>query len=264
MKMADMSTSPEHPGRSVAGTARPTARPLVLRYVRTLTEISADEAEFLLQSTMDAASAPAGTELVCAGAVLNQPRMILSGWIGLAVFLPDGRRQLLDFALPGDIIGLNSRPDARAKASHVCLTAVETARTTAFLTALEQPLRYPGLARACRSADDQFEGRLFNQIVRIGCQNALEKLSSLLAEFFARLARVGLVERDSFMLPISQVVIGDALGLSTVHVNRTFQQLRRERIVQWEGHRVTVLDIAALRKLAGQLNLPGTGSDTAV
>jgi len=67
------------------------------------------------------------------------------------------------------------------------------------------------------------------------------------------LHRAGLAEQETFELPISQVIIADALGLSTVHINRTFQQLKRDRIVQSEGHRLAITNFPALCRLAGRI-----------
>ena len=224
-----------------------------------MAEISEREADFVLQDAGDAAIAATGTELLRAGAELNQPRVILSGWAGLSVFLPDGRRQFLDFSLPGDLVGFSPHRNARAKASVVCLTQVESVKVPLLASCLEVPQDFPGLVLLLQKAQDHFEDRLLNQIVRNGCQSAREKVCSLLLEAYARLVQAGLADNGSFELPISQVVIADALGLSTVHVNRTFQQLKREHIIQAEGHRLSIVNFPTLRKFAGQLRLPKQG-----
>ena len=223
--------------------------------------ISDSEADLILQGAGEVTIAATGTELLRLGALLNQPRVILSGWAGLSVVLADGRRQLLDFALPGDLIGFSLHANTHAKAAAVCLTPVETMKVPVLANCLDAPERCPGLLAVLHTAQDNFENRLLNQIVRNGCQSAHEKLSSLLLELYARLSRAGLAEQLSFELPISQIVIADALGLSTVHVNRTFQYLKREGIIRSEGHRLTILNLPALRRYAGQLRLPATLSD---
>jgi CRP-like cAMP-binding protein len=237
-----------------ASAAKSERRVAAIRHLMALAEIAENESQSLLQSAGDVMLAPAGTELLRAGAELNQPRVILSGWAGLSVFLPDGRRQFLDFALPGDLLGFSLRPAARAKAGIVCLTQVETVKVPALVNCIEAPERLPGLLHVLQIAQDQFEDRLLNQIVRNGCQTALEKLCSLLLELYLRLNKTGLAEHGSFELPISQVVIADALGLSTVHVNRTFQQLKRDGIVQSEGHLLSIVNFPVLRRLAGRIS----------
>jgi len=238
----------------VVGATRPQGRPsrlrlLALKHFKTFAEISDAESEFLLQGA-EASYAAAGAELLRHGAELTQPRLILSGWAGLYVILADGRRQFLDFALPGDLVGFGLHANAYAKASVVCLTAMETIRLPALANCLETPERFPGLFRVLHQAQDQSEKRLLNQIVRNGSQNALEKLASLLLELHARLAHAGLAQHYSFELPISQIVIADALGLSPVHVNRKFRHLKRDGILDSEGRWLTIVNYPALRKFA--------------
>ncbi len=234
---------------------------IALRHIKAIAEISDGEAGLILQSASEATTAAAGAELLRLGVPLSQPRVVLSGWAGLSVVLPDGRRQFLDFALPGDLIGFSLHANAHAKAAIICLTPVETVKIPALAGCLETPERFPGLLEVLHTAQDRFEDRLLNQIVRNGCQTAHEKLCSLLLELHARLAHAGLADRLSFELPISQIVIADALGLSTVHVNRTFQHLKREGIIQSEAHRLSILNLPALRRFAGKLRLPRTSGD---
>ncbi len=257
MKAFDVAGNAAHQGRA---TARSERRLAVLRSIRSVAAISESEAELLLQGAGEATVAGAGTELLRLGVPLNQPRIVLSGWAGLSVVLSDGRRQFLDFALPGDLVGFSLHAHSHAKAAVVCLTPVETVKVPALANCLEAPERYPGLLSVLHAAHDHFENRLLNQIVRNGCQTAHEKLCSLLLELYARLAHAGFADQLSFDLPISQIVIADALGLSTVHVNRTFQHLKREGIIQSEAHRLTILNLPAMRKFAGQLRLPKSSS----
>ena len=102
---------------------------------------------------------------------------------------------------------------------------------------------------------------MLNQIVRNGCQTAQEKMCSLLLELYTRLALAGLAQQHSFELPISQIAIADAVGLSTVHVNRTLQHLKHERIIQVENHHVTILNFPVLRRTAGQVRLPRSSEE---
>jgi CRP-like cAMP-binding protein len=255
MKAFDVAGNGINHGRASVRSER---RLAALRYIRAVGAISDSEADLVLQCTSEATVAAAGTELLRSGAQLNQPRVMLSGWAGLSVVLADGRRQLLDFVLPGDLVGFSLHPNAHAKTAVVCLTPVESMKISVLEGCLETPERCSGLLAVLHTAQDHFENRLLNQIVRNGCQSAHEKLCSLLFELYTRLARAGLVENLSFELPISQIVIADAVGLSTVHVNRTFQLLKREGIIQTEAHRLTILNLPALRRFAGQLCLPRT------
>jgi CRP-like cAMP-binding protein len=258
MRAFDVAGNGANHGRASARSERKLA---ALRYIRAVGDISDSEADLVLQGASEATIAAPGTELLRPGAPLNQPRVILSGWAGLSVVLADGRRQLLDFALPGDLVGFSLHDNTHSKAAVVCLTPVETMKVPALASCLEAPERLGGLLAVLHTAQDHFESRLLNQIVRNGCQSAHEKLCSLLLEFYARLTRAGLADQLSFELPISQIVIADALGLSTVHVNRTFQHLKREGIIQSEAHRLTILNLPALRRFAGRPYLPNMSGE---
>jgi CRP-like cAMP-binding protein len=258
MKAFDVAGNGANHGRA---TARSERRLTALRYIRAVGPINDSEADLVLQCAGEATVAAAGTELLRSGVQLNQPRVMLSGWAGLSVVLADGRRQLLDFVLPGDLIGFSLHANSQAKAAVVCLTPVESMKISVLAGCLETPERCSGLLTILHTAQDHFESRLLNQIVRNGCQSAHEKLCSLLLELYTRLARAGLAENLSFELPISQIVIADAVGLSTVHVNRTFQLLKREGIIQTEAHRLTILNLPVLRRFAGQLCLPKTSME---
>jgi CRP-like cAMP-binding protein len=80
--------------------------------------------------------------------------------------------------------------------------------------------------------------------------HGLERMANLLLELRRLLARVGLVSGQSFPRPLRQESLGDALGMSTVHVNRTMQQLRLKKLIQCSGREVTVLDPVRLTALA--------------
>jgi CRP-like cAMP-binding protein len=216
-----------------------------------LAELTIAETNFLQSITGPSAAHPTGSELVSAGSHLDKPRLLLSGWALSAVTFPDGRRQIIGFYLPGDLIGYCSRTDARSHGSIISLTNVTTASAHDLFTTLRDlPSRYPGLGQACRSLEQQHEARLVAQIVRLGRQHARERMASLLLELYRRLDRVGLAPNKTFELPPTQEVLGDVLGLSTVHVNRTLQQLRQEGIIRASRGQVEVLDMDRLSNAA--------------
>jgi CRP-like cAMP-binding protein len=82
---------------------------------------------------------------------------------------------------------------------------------------------------------------VLNQLVRVGRQAAYERLSHLLLELLFRLRAVSQVHGNSFVLPLTQETLSDALGLSVVHTNRTLQQLRRDRQIEMKNSSVTIL-----------------------
>jgi len=184
----------------------------------------------------------AGHELVVAGAELSAPLFLVSGWAAQVVYLRDGRRQIIDFNLPGDLVGYCARSGARAGAATVALTRVHVVSAIS--------LGDVGLAQCLREIENDYERRLLRQIVRNGRQSAIERVASLLFEFYVRMDASGQVNANRFAFPITQEMLADGLGLSVVHVNRTMQQLRRANLVATEGLMLEIRNADALASLA--------------
>ncbi|NIJ47843.1 Crp/Fnr family transcriptional regulator [Rhizomicrobium electricum] len=190
--------------------------------------------------------------LLSEGDMLDRPRLIRSGWACRVRFLSDGRRQILNYYLPGDILGLSLDPDPVALAGYASLTRLMTMEVGTLRTlALDRPDEYPELAAACRRMKVHEEFYLLAQITRIGRQKAYERVAHLLLEFYSRLSRTGLAEGASFQLPLTQEALADGLGLSAVHVNRTFKLLKRKNYVRVERGTVTLLEREALAEMCG-------------
>lgn len=203
-----------------------------------------------------------GGELLAEGTRLNRAQILLEGWAVRQRVLSDGRRQIFSFLLPGDIFGICARPGGEALYATVALTSVVTAPLTMLDEALQRsPSSTSG--RIVREMLSLEESLLVNQVVRLGRQSAHERLINLLLEFHDRLAAVGLIENGSFMLPFTQEVLSDALGLSTVHTNRTLQQLRREQLIETHLNQMRLLDRMRLTEVADYRMAPCLGSPVA-
>lgn len=87
-------------------------------------------------------------------------------------------------------------------------------------------------------------------IVSLGQRSAYERVAHLFCEVFIRLQTVGLVEGDSCEFPVTQTELGDATGLSTVHVNRTLQDLRAAGLIVLKGRTLHIPDLPALKRAA--------------
>ena len=88
------------------------------------------------------------------------------------------------------------------------------------------------------------------RVVSLGRRAAIERMAHLLCELHARLRMVGLADEKSFPLPLTQADLGEALGLSSVHVNRTLQELRGAGLIALRDRRLTILDDRGLRAVA--------------
>lgn len=206
--------------------------------MRSLSAVSDAELELLRSLGERRERYVAGEELASEGDAAVRPQFILSGWACRQRVLADGRRQIFSFLLPGDGVGLDRRP-AVQPAAIVALTALETADAGPMLNAV-QAGRAPGLARALAAIEPLEHMLLLDHMVRLGRQTAYERVAHFLLELQRRLEVAGLGDNQRFPLPLTQEIMADALGLSVVHVNRTLQQLRRERLLELRSG-VTIL-----------------------
>lgn len=204
----------------------------------------------------------ANVKLITEGEPLELPRLIRSGWACRVRLLKDGRRQILNYYLPGDIMGFSTEPEPTALASYASLTRLMTMDIGNLRSlVLERPADFPDLTAACRKMKVNEEFYLLSQITRIGRQKAYERVAHLLLEFYNRLKRTGLVDGNTFQLPLTQEALADGLGLSAVHVNRTFKLLKRKNYVRIERSSVTLLEPDLLADLAGYREPGETGMD---
>lgn len=221
----------------------------VLRRYASLAELSSADVA-LLRSLPDSQSIiGAGQELDREGVSTRGPRLIVSGWACRFRMLADGRRMIFTFLLPGDAIG--SRRDAPALAGVAALTPcrVLDARPLWRAVASHDPA-HANLAHAQHILDLLDDCYLLDNIVRLGRQTAIERMCHLLLELRWRLQAVGLVQGREFALPITQEAIGDAVGLSIVHVNRTLQDLRRRGYIELRRGRIALIEAERMADIA--------------
>lgn len=221
----------------------------MVRRLRSLATVS-DGEEALVRSLADRRERYApGEELIGEGRAQRLPRFLVAGWAARQRVLPDGRRQIFSLILPGDSLGVASRNAPPAPWAIVALTALETVDAE---PALEAALdgRAPGVARAISAAALDEERLLLDHMVRLGQQTAYERVAHFLLELQRRLQIAGLGDSQRFPLPLTQEILADALGLSIVHVNRTLQQLRRERLIELRSGVAILLQPQALSDIA--------------
>jgi len=163
--------------------------------------------------------------------------------------LHDGRRQIVNIVLPGDIVGALGYFTESSLYSTKALTEVVVATVPfARLNALNET--HPRLVTkifwwfSCESTI------YAEHLVDLGRRSALERVAHFLLELLTRLQSVGLADDRSFKIPLTQELLADALGLSIPHVNRVLRRLREDNLVVVEDQRVTVKDIESLSELA--------------
>nr|WP_246408549.1 Crp/Fnr family transcriptional regulator [Parvularcula dongshanensis] len=190
----------------------------------------------------------AGEVVVERGAPARGAFVVVDGWASRSISLSDGRRQIVNFMLPGDLFDLQVFTGRPADHTVTALTPL----TTAQLDKTEMLNLFRGaspLALAFWWAAVQEEAILREQIVRNGRRSARERVAHLLLELYERLRVTGRASDDAFVLPIGQSSLADALGLSYVHVSRVLSQLERSGLIERQRMQVRLVDRPALQAL---------------
>lgn len=236
--------------RPVAGAASPP--PAMTRLSRLAALAEADLAA-LRAAEADGKVVRARREILAEGQEITETRLLLAGWAARVRLLPDGRRQFLNFLLPGDLVGCcgHSRPLAVATVTALTDVTLATAPPGAGSAALREAY---AVSRAME------EAHLLAQVVRLGRLNAQDRIGDLLLELDERLRLAGLAGPDGFELPITQETLADALGLTSVHINRMLQLMRRDGGVVWRQGRVRLPDPAGLALRIGRAPVRVTAS----
>jgi CRP-like cAMP-binding protein len=217
-----------------------------------LTPLSDHEVEVLSDLASAARYHPPYRDLYAAGAPAPPPRMIVAGWACQYRLFPDGHRQIISVRLPGDLTGPLTRLRLPTSCAVAALTQLETVNAQPLAeAAFAANPAHPGLARAAHIMSHLDNTLLHDQIARLGRQTACSRFVHLMLELRERLGRVGLAKDDSFAMPLTQDVLADVLGFSVVHVNRTIQQMRRDRLLDVRGGIVTLMQPERLQALAG-------------
>ena len=220
-----------------------------LRKLEVRDVVSAEEKQALIACAADVVSFAAGDDLVREADRPGVSMLVLAGFTTRYRDAPDGTRQITAIHVPGDFVDLHSLLLKEMDHSVGALSACHVVRFPhARLARLTETLplhcrllrrmplfdasrRRAGLARAARTAPEQ--------------------IAHLICELYVRLGVTGLIAPDqSFTLPLTQTELGEALGLSAVHVNRSLQQLRTEALFTWQNQTVRILDWAGLQRRA--------------
>jgi CRP-like cAMP-binding protein len=189
-------------------------------------------------------------DIIAQGRPYRSVFILCGGFVWRYKILPDGKRQLLSFGLPGDLIGFPAVFFDNAVNATGSLSDVVVA-TVPFAALYDLFAKFPRIAVALYWIAAREAAIYGERIVDIGRRSAYERLAHLILELLTRLRTVGLAEELSYVLPLTQELIADVLGLSGPHVSRMLRSMREEGLVTIEDHRLTVLDLESLTQLAG-------------
>lgn len=221
-----------------------------LRPLETFRDFEPAELKFVSGFKMGELVAEPGTTLLSEGAHSAHLYTLLSGWAFRYKTLPDGRRQILNYMLPGDLIGLQGsvmgEMDHSVEAlSPLVLCIFQRDRLDELFS------RHPGLGYDITWLSAREECMLDDHLLSLGRRTALERAAYLLAFIHHRAERVGLVGRNPLTIPITQTHVADSLGLSLVHTNKTLRKLAHRRLIRWRDRGCEVIDPQGLCALAG-------------
>jgi CRP/FNR family transcriptional regulator len=206
---------------------------------------------------------PAGVHLYRQGDHCRSGFVVLSGWLAQSVLLEDGSCQILDFALPDTVFAFAPAGSTLMYHSAYCLSL---ARVCAIpLWKLDQIIESnPDLTMLLWRQVAASEVRAHDHLTNLGLRGARERIAHLLLELYIRLRRKFPTTPDETVeLPLSQGHIGQALGLTYVHVCRSLQILREQGVVSLANHKLQIIDPAALIAVAGvhlEEHSPKTGA----
>ncbi len=187
----------------------------------------------------------ARTQIVSEGERPTHACMVLEGMVHRSKIAATGRRQITSFHVPGDMVDLHT------VLFKVADHTIETVRSAAIVLVphdaiLKTAEEYPALGRAfwfdtLLDASIQREAML-----NIGRRDALSRTAHLFCELAVRLKRVGLVNGNSFDLPLTQTDLADALGVTPIHTNRVLARFRSQGLIELNGRSITISDWKAL------------------
>lgn len=209
-----------------------------------------------------------GTTAVAAGGTIIREQQpggklftIYSGWAFRYKSLSDGRRQILNFLLPGDLVGLQQ--EFSDGAMHGIEAVTDVSLCVFPRDGLWELFRaHPPLGYDITWLSARGEGVVDDHLLTTGQRNATERVAMLLMHLYRRLERLGLEQRDadgkggSIEWPINQQHIADTLGLSLVHTNKTLRRLRHLGLYEIRDGRLRLLNTRALERIADYYDLP--------
>lgn len=184
-----------------------------------------------------------------AGEPLDRVPVICQGWAATAMTLSDGRRQILSFLLPGDMVSSVSIFETANRGSVEAVTDVRY-RTFPRADIKEALSRRPDLFAIVTRLWADEAARADQLAIDLGRRGAAERVASLILHLAERLLKRGMMQGQTMDFPLRQHHIADAVGLTVVHVGSVLAEFRRAGLVEINGRALTVADPVALRRLA--------------
>jgi len=209
-----------------------------------------DDVALLEQATARSRCVSARQDLIREGDPPGPVFVMLEGWGCRYKLLPDGTRQIMALLMPGDSCDIHAGVLAEMDHSIQTLTPARVAliERAEIERLIEER---PRIARALWATQLVDEGTLRAWIVSMGRRSSIARVAHLMCELYLRARNIGLVTGNELELPITQIVLADALGLTPVHVNRVIRKLRQTGVMELRERSLLILDPARLAEIAG-------------
>jgi CRP-like cAMP-binding protein len=220
-----------------------------LRPLPTFREFEKQELVFVSSFKKGELAVDKGATVLVEGSHSAHLYTVLSGWAFRYKLLSDGRRQILNYSMPGDLIGLQGSLMGEMQHSVEALSPM-------LLCVFEREnlhalyRNHPGLAYDITWLASREERMLDENLLSIGRRTALERAAYLIAFISSRARVVGLNGKTPIQIPITQQHIADTLGLSLVHTNKTIRKLMDRKLIIWRDGGCEVVDHERLKGLA--------------
>lgn len=221
----------------------------VLAKLARLVELDEEDRKAITALSFRLEQVPAGRHLIREGQLPIECCVLVKGFACRHKLTADGARQIVSFHLRGDILDIQHLMLERADHNVQAITASTIAwvpRSELEQLAWSRPAIGKGLWRDCL-----IDASIFREwVLNVGRRDGKARIAHMLCEFAARCQAAGLGDGGCFNLPMTQEQIGDATGLTSVHVNRMLKALRDDGAIDRKGRQVTISNWNRLREIA--------------
>jgi CRP-like cAMP-binding protein len=216
--------------------------------LKDLVELSEVDIDALVEATKNPRQYAARQDMIREGDQPGPVFVILEGWACRYKILPAGTRQITAFLMPGDAcdlhVGMLEEMDHSLQAvTNAKIALIPGEQMGAMLEA------HPRIANAMYKSQLIDEGTLRAWIVSMGRRSSAARVAHLMCELYLRSVKKN--GDDCVALPISQVILADALGMTPVHINRVLRDLRLAGAMTLSRGSLTVIDPIKLVQIAG-------------
>lgn len=212
-------------------------------------DLTSEEKNLLHAASSRTQAVAARQDIIREGDAPRDVHLVTSGLACRYKLLDSGRRQIVAFLVPGDFCDMNVF--ILKQMDHTIATLSPVRMACLSPDQIMDLMSHPGISRAMWMATLVDESILREWVTNIGQRSATSRLAHLFCEMLLRMTNVGLTDALQYQLPITQTELAEALGISTVHVNRSLHALRVSGLVEFRSKKVVIRDLAGLKKEAG-------------